>query len=139
PITEYANHTYANADALVAVSETYMKRADVNHLDNQYKEVVYIGANNLYFNFETNRSDQKKIIATYIGTMAGSYDLETIVRASTLCHDQVEIQFIGTGPHEERLKNLNSQLGGYVQFNGVMPYDQAMEKLKYSDIAINPI
>lgn len=141
PITEYANHTYANAnaDALVAVSETYMKRADVNHLDNQYKEVVYIGADNLHFNSKINKSDQKKIIATYIGTMAGSYDLETIVRASTLCHDQVEIQFIGTGPHEERLKKLNSELGGYVRFNGVMPYDQAMEKLKYSDIAINPI
>ena len=139
PIIKYANHTYAHADALVAVSETYMKRADVNHLDNQYKEVVYIGADNLHFNSEINKLSQKKIIATYIGTMAGSYDLETIVRASTLCHDQVEIQFIGTGPHEERLKKLNSELGGYVRFNGVMPYDQAMEKLKYSDIAINPI
>ena len=139
PITNYANYTYAHADALVAVSETYMNRADVNHLDNQYKEVVYIGADNLYFNSKTNKSDQKKMIATYIGTMAGSYDLETIVRASTLCHDQVEIQFIGTGPHEERLKKLNSELGGYVKFNGIMPYDHAMEKLKYSDIAINPI
>lgn len=139
PITRYANHTYAHADALVAVSETYMYRADVNNLDNQYKEVVYIGADNLHFNSEINKSDQKKMIATYIGTMAGSYDLETIVRASTLCHDQVEIQFIGTGPHEERLKKLNSELGGYVRFRGTMTYDQAMEKLKYSDIAINPI
>ena len=139
PITKYANHTYAHADALVAVSETYMNRADINHLDNQYKEVVYIGADNLHFNSEINKLDQKKMIATYIGTMAGSYDLETIVRASTLCHDQVEIQFIGTGPHEERLKKLNSELGGYVRFRGIMAYDQAMEKLKYSDLAINPI
>ena len=139
PITKYANHTYAHADALVAVSKTYMNRADVNHLDNQYKEVVYIGADNLHFNSEINKSDHKKMIATYIGTMAGSYDLETIVRASTLCHDQVEIQFIGTGPHEERLKKLNSELGGYVKFSGTMAYDHAMEKLKYSDIAINPI
>lgn len=139
PITKYANHTYAHADALVAVSKTYMNRADVNHLDNQYKEVVYIGADNLHFNSEINKSDQKKMIATYIGTMAGSYDLETIVRASTLCHDQVEIQFIGMGPHEERLKKLNSELGGYVRFRGIMAYNQAMEKLKNSDIAINPI
>ena len=139
PITKYANHTYVHADALVAVSETYMNRADINHLDNQYKEVVYIGADNLHFNSEIKKSNQKKMIATYIGTMAGSYDLETIVRASTLCHDQVEIQFIGTGPHEERLKKLNSELGGYVKFRGTMAYDHAMEKLKYSDIAINPI
>lgn len=139
PITKYANHTYAHADSLVAVSATYMKRADVKQLDNQYKEVVYIGADNLHFKSETKKSDQKKMIATYIGTMAGSYDLETIVRASTLCHDQVEIQFIGTGPHEERLKKLNSELGGYVKFRGTMAYDHAMEELKYSDIAINPI
>lgn len=139
PITKYANHTYAYADALVAVSKTYMKRADVNHLDNQYKKVVYIGADNLHFNSEISQSDQKKIIATYIGTMAGSYDLETIVRASTLCHDKVEIQFIGTGPHEERLKKLNSELGGYVKFSGTMAYDSAMDKLKCSDIALNPI
>lgn len=139
PITKYANHTYAHADALVAVSETYMNRADINHLDNQYKEVVYIGADNLHFNSEIKKSNQKKMIATYIGTMAGSYDLETIVRASTLCHDQVEIQFIGTGPHEERLKKLNSELGGYVKFSGTMAYDSAMDKLKCSDIALNPI
>ena len=139
PITKYANHTYAHADALVAVSATYMKRADVKQLDNQYKEVVYIGADNLHFKSETKKSDQKKMIATYIGTMAGSYDLETIVRASTLCHDQVEIQFIGTGPHEERLRKLNSELGGYVQFRGTMTYDKAIAKLKFSDIAINPI
>lgn len=139
PITKYANDTYAHADALVAVSETYMNRADINHLDNQYKEVVYIGADNLHFNSEIKKPNQKKMIATYIGTMAGSYDLETIVRASTLCHDQVEIQFIGTGPHEERLKKLNSELGGYVKFRGTMAYDHAMDKLKCSDIALNPI
>lgn len=39
----------------------------------------------------------------------------------------------------KKLQKLNSELGGYVQFNGIMPYDEAMEKLKYSDIAINPI
>lgn len=139
PITKYANHTYAHADALVAVSETYMNRADINHLDNQYKEVVYIGADNLHFNSEIKKSNQKKMIATYIGTMAGSYDLETIVRASPLCHEHVGIQFIGTGPHEERLKKLNSKLGGYVNFRGTMAYDQAIANLKSSDIAINPI
>lgn len=139
PVTKYANLTYAFADALVAVSQTYMDRADVRHLDNKYKEVVYIGADNLHFDAQIKPSKQKKIIATYIGTMAGSYDLETLVRASVLCHQQVEIQLIGTGPHEEKLKKLNSELGGYVKFRGVMSYDQAMLNLKSSDIAINPI
>ena len=139
PITKYANQTYAYADALVAVSETYIKRADVKQLDNQYKEVVYIGADNLHFKSETKKSDQKKMIATYIGTMAGSYDLDTIIRASALCYEQVEIQFIGTGPHEERLKKLNNELGQHVKFLGVMQYTTAMEVLSLADLALNPI
>ncbi|SEM10932.1 glycosyltransferase [Acinetobacter sp. DSM 11652] len=139
PISRYANQAYAYADALVAVSETYINRADVNQLDSKYKEVVYIGADSLHFNLKSDKLHREKIMATYIGTMAGSYDLETIVRASTICKDQVEIQFIGTGPHEERLKKLNSELGGYVNFRGTLPYDQAMMSLKCSDIAINPI
>lgn len=139
PITKYANLTYAFADALVAVSNTYMERANIKNLDNQYKKVVYIGADQLHFNSEIKQSNPKKIIATYIGTMAGSYDLETLVRASTLCHKQVDIQFIGTGPHEDRLKQLNLKLGGYVKFRGIMSYDKAMLELKSSDIAINPI
>ena len=139
PITKYANLTYAFADALVAVSKTYMERADVKHLDNQYKEVVYIGADQLHFDSKIKQSSQKKIIATYIGTMAGSYDLETLVRASALCHEQVDIQFIGIGPHEDKLKQLNLKLGGYVKFRGIMSYDKAMLELISSDIAINPI
>lgn len=139
PVTYYANQTYAYADALVAVSKTYMKRADVKNIKCQYKEVVYIGADNLHFTDEIQQFDKTKILAIYIGTMAGSYDLETIVRASIRCHEQVEIQFIGTGPHEERLKKLNSELGGYIRFLGTMPYDEAMRKLKNANIAINPI
>jgi len=139
PVTYYANKTYAYAEALVAVSKTYMIRADVKNIKDQYKEVVYIGADDLHFTDEIKQFNKTKIVATYIGTMAGSYDLETIVRASVRCHEQVEIQFIGTGPHEERLKKLNSELGGYVKFLGTMPYDEAMRKLKNANIAINPI
>lgn len=138
PITKYANYAYSYADALVAVSETYMNRADVNHLDNQYKEVVYIGANSLCFDV-TKKKSNKKLVVTYIGTMAGSYDLETVIRAAPLCFSQVEVQFIGTGPHESNLRYLNNQLGGYVNFLGTLPYEEAMHKLAQSDIAINPI
>lgn len=70
PIINYANQTYAHADALIAVSETYKVKRVINHLDNQYKEVFTL--EQIILILETNRSDQKKIIATYIGTMAGS-------------------------------------------------------------------
>lgn len=139
PITKYANETYSLADGLVAVSKTYLKRSDVKNLDDNLKKVVYIGADSLHFeNYEKEKKVQK-IIATYIGTMAGSYDLETVVKAAALCHEFVQIQFIGTGPHEQNLKTLNTEHGNYIRFLGSLTYDNAMKILMSSDIAINPI
>ena len=139
PITRYANTTYSLADGLVAVSKTYLKRSDVKNLDDNLKKVVYIGADSLHFeNYEKEKKAQK-IIATYIGTMAGSYDLQTVVKAAALCHEFVQIQFIGTGPHEQNLKTLNTEHGNYIRFLGSLTYDNAMKILISSDIAINPI
>lgn len=137
PITNYANKTYAYADGLVAVSETYMRRADVTNLPSSYKEVVYIGANTLCFKDEFKFGE--KLVVTYIGTMSGSYDLETVIKASVLCKSFIKIRFIGAGPHEGRLKALNAEIGGDVEFLGAMPYQEAIEVLRASNIAINPI
>src|SRR5690606_27866269 len=51
----------------------------------------------------------------------------------------VQIQFIGTGPHEQNLKTLNTEHGNYIRFLGSLTYDNAMKILMSSDIAINPI
>jgi rfaG protein len=137
PITQYANKTYGYADALVAVSDTYLQRADVNHLPANLKTAVYIGADTLFP--KANRATTDKLVAVYLGTMAGSYDLETVVRAAPLCHENVTIQFIGTGPHEQSLRQLNEQLGGHVTFLGVQAYQDAMRILSESDVALNAI
>lgn len=139
PITHYANKTYAYADALVAVSKTYLERADVNNLPIDHKKVVFIGANKLHYINHNKKNNSDKLVATYIGTMAGSYDLETVVKAAPLCHELVKIQFIGTGPNESQLRNLNNQLGNHVEFLGAKNYKSAMVALCDSDLAINPI
>lgn len=139
PISSYANKTYAYADALVAVSKTYLERADVNNLPTDHKRVIFIGANELHYINHNKKNNSDKLVATYIGTMAGSYDLETVVKAAPLCHEQVKIQFIGTGPNENQLRNLNNQLGNHVEFLGAKNYKSAMVALCDSDLAINPI
>lgn len=139
PISSYANKTYAYADALVAVSKTYLERADVNNLPADHKRVIFIGANELHYINHNKKNNSDKLVATYIGTMAGSYDLETVVKAAPLCHEQVKIQFIGTGPNENQLRNLNNQLGNHVEFLGAKNYKSAMAALCDSDLAINPI
>ena len=140
PIIQYADKTYSYADALVAVSDTYLKRADVKNLPKELKISVYIGANKIFNKKSTNiKTEKNKLVATYLGTMGGSYDLETIVKAAPLCKDKVQIQFIGTGPHEPFLQKLNSELNGNVSFMGVYPYEAAMELLSQSDVALNAL
>ncbi|OOF39306.1 MULTISPECIES: glycosyltransferase [Rodentibacter] len=138
PVTIYANETYAYADALVAVSDTYLQRADVKNLPSDLKTAVYIGGEALFYR-EHKTKTTNKLVATYLGSMAGSYDLETIIRAAPLCQERVKIQFIGTGPHEAQLRELNEELGGYVSFLGVHSYDDAMDILANSDVALNAI
>lgn len=141
PINIYANKTYSRADGLIAVSDTYLNKADVSNLPNNVKKAVYIGTDSIYEGkadcVKVNSSTQ--LLATYIGTMAGSYDLETVIKAASLCQDKVKVQFIGTGPHELKLKKLNQSLGFPVDFLGVFSYIDAMHKLAQSNIAINPI
>lgn len=141
PVNKYANVTYGYADGLIAVSETYLKKADVNQLPQDKKASVFIGSERLFFdpNHHPSQAPDKPIVATYIGTMAGSYDLDTIVRAAPLVKDKVHIQFIGTGQDESGLQALNKTLGGHVRFLGTMKYNDAMQILSQSDIAINPI
>ena len=140
PIIQYADKTYSYADALVAVSDTYLKRADVKNLPKELKISVYIGANKIFNKKSTDiKTEKNKLVATYLGTMGGSYDLETIVRAAPLCKEKVQIQFIGTGPHEQFLQKLNNELNGNISFMGVYPYDTAMEILSQSDVALNAL
>jgi|26BtaG_2_1085354.scaffolds.fasta_scaffold00741_8 glycosyltransferase involved in cell wall biosynthesis len=141
PINKYANRTYAKADGLVAVSDTYLKKADVSNLPRDFKTVVYIGSDDINdnYNYKPELDLSKPLTATYIGTMAGSYDLATIIEAAALCKGKVNIKFIGAGPHEHSLKLLNKSLENPVIFLGLLPYEKAMKVLANSDVAINPI
>lgn len=137
PVSYYANRTYSYADALIAVSKTYLNRANVNHLPEDLAKAVYIGANGVpLINYQNNND---KVRAVYLGTLGESYDLETIIRAAAICRDNAEFIIVGTGPKEDYLKKLNQQLGGYVKFLGSLKYSDAIEVVKSSDIALNAI
>lgn len=142
PLSKYADKAYSFADGLVAVSETYLKRADIEKLPKNKKVVSYIGTENelncnTYLN--NKRNFNSPLIVTYLGTMAGSYDLGTVIKAASLCKEKVQIRMIGSGPHEKKLQKLNRIKGNNVKFLGVYPYNEAMTILSESDIAINPI
>lgn len=137
PMSKYAEKTYSYADALVAVSNTYLNRANVNHIPEDLAKAVYIGANGIPLISYQNNND--RVRAVYLGTLGESYDLETIIRAAAICKDRAEFIIVGTGPKENYLKKLNQKLGGYVEFLGGLKYSDAIEVVKNSDIALNAI
>lgn len=137
PMSYYADKTYSYADALVAVSKTYLKRANVNNISTDIAKAVYIGANGAPL--ASYQNDNDKIKAVYLGTLGESYDLETIIRAAAVCRGEAEFIIVGTGPKENYLKKLNQELGGYVKFLGGVKYLEAMDVVKKSDIALNAI
>jgi glycosyltransferase involved in cell wall biosynthesis len=138
-ITSRANRVYGMADALVGVSHTYLRRADVAALPSDRKIVVYIGSDQLWFEGKPRLRDvSRPMKAVYLGTLGGSYDIETVVRAAALA-PSIQVEIIGTGPFETQLKALNLALGGRAHFTGSLPYSDAMVRTANADVALNAI
>ncbi len=141
PLTRYADKTYSYADGLVAVSDTYLRRADIKKLPEDNKTIVYIGIPHTLKNnkYKPSANTNQRLVAVYLGTLGGSYDLATVIKAAALCKDDIEIKIVGSGPDLVKLKNLDQSLGNNVEFLGSHPYDRAMEIISESDIVLNPI
>lgn len=141
PLTARANRAYRAADAIVAVSQSYLDRANLRHLPADRAAVVYIGADRLWFDPETPPEMPvmgAPLRAVYLGTLGGSYDIETLLHAAVRT-DAARIELIGTGPHEARLRALARQIGAPVVFHGALPYAQAMTQATQADVALNAI
>lgn len=137
PFSGRADKAYASADALVAVSQTYMQRAKMAN-KHALSEVVYIGSD-----FKTIEGaipcekDSSKFTLVYIGTLSHSYDVWTIIKAiNKLASDGMEIEFhiFGGGPFEQKLKKMSCER---VVFHGFVGIDEVFSFLKSSDVAVN--
>lgn len=124
------------ADGVVAVSPDYLAMAKRPDLPEDRRLWAYIGSETLWP--PRIPPQGARLRAVYVGSFAGSYDLETLVRAAALT-PAVEIHLLGTGPHDARLRDLNSHLGGNAIFHGAKPYGEAMAFVRSCDLALNAI
>lgn len=148
PFAKFADHIYRKADLVFGVSETYAQRANVKNSKSHDFIPVYIGTDlNVFdsvdvdnFNIKKNRDD---IWITYIGTLSYSYDIATAVKTfSKLKNKKLKLNILGTGPDQEKLKNLAKELEVYnknVFFYGYLEYEKMVAFLKKSDLALNAI
>lgn len=141
PMKKQANKIYAMADEIIAVSETYAKRGMA--VNNKCKEptVVYLGTKKETFDKYARRfkRESEEIIVCYIGSLAASYDLETVIDAIVRINTPVKFLVMGDGSYKERFENYAKEKGINVEFTGRLDYPEMVERLVNSDIAVNPI
>tara|TARA_B100001173_G_C15987485_1_gene547443 strand:- start:270 stop:1430 length:1161 start_codon:yes stop_codon:yes gene_type:complete len=139
PFSKKANKAYSYADGLVAVSLTYLYRAQLNN-SSSFAECVFIGSD-----LDTVEAAKPKIFSDdilrliYVGTLSHSYDVRTIVEGVRRLRKsgiKVELHILGGGPDEAALKSLN--VSG-VYFHGYIKYSEMFSFMKGCSIAINSL
>jgi glycosyltransferase involved in cell wall biosynthesis len=145
PLTLWANQIYSRADYIIAVSQTYLERA--LKCNKKYKKavLVYIGSDLSLFKINHSlikRNDE--FWAIYIGTISHSYDIKTVILAAKSIqdssNDKIKFQLLGIGPQLNEMKTLSEKLDcKNVNFVGYLPYEQMIEYLLNSDVALNAL
>lgn len=137
PFASRANRAYRCADALVAVSQTYLDRAKETN-PNVPGEAVYIGTDFAAI-APPPRFRSKTVRLFYLGTLSYSYDVETVCKGVRKLLDDgenVELHVMGGGPDLEKLKQYENRA---IKFYGYLPYSEMMSIAKACDIAVNAI
>lgn len=139
PFASRANQAYRYADALVAVSQTYLDRAKETN-PNVPGEVVYIGADFPKLDAAPAKDfGDDKTRFFYLGTLSYSYDVETVCKGVLKLLDageNVELHIMGGGPDLEKLKQHENRA---IKFYGYLPYADMISIAKGCDIAVNAI
>ena len=149
PFRRRANAVYAAADEIIAVSETYARRALQVNKKCEQAGVVFLGTELSKFDrFKTTVSPIHKpaeeIWLGYAGTLGHSYDLKTVFNCLSRLKDKpfykrLKLVVIGDGPLRRELEDYANVLALNVLFTGMLPYEQMVSVLCRCDVAVNPI
>lgn len=147
PMTLQANYFYAQADKIIAVSETYKKRGLQNNKKDRRGLCVYLGTDLSEFDKNHKKfiveKPKEEIWISYVGTLGHSYNIEIIIDALNQMADRVSkkmvFQVFGDGPYFQRFQQYAKNCKIPVKFWGRMDYAEMTAYLIKSDIAVNPI
>lgn len=149
PMNNMANFIYAQADKVIAVSETYCQRA--LKVNNKCKDAITVFLGTNLDDFDENvRNNQPKIEKSknevwlaYCGTLGHSYDITCVIDAlAMLKNEGIRVpKFIvmGDGPRLDEFKNYAVERNVDAIFTGRLPYPEMCGLLASCDIAVNPI
>ncbi len=146
PMRKSAEYVYSNADEVIAVSDTYVKRAIKHNARKNIGHSVFIGTDieafdNAAANAPLLGGKLRPITMAYIGMLGHSYDLCGVMDAMHLLieqgFDDVELLIMGDGPLKTKFQEYAKQYELPVRFTGRLDYEDMVKKLVKCDIGLN--
>lgn len=145
PFEFLANGIYKRADAICAVSETYVNRALRVNRKCKTGTTVFLGTDlDTFDRYAAEPSillkSEKDIWLAYCGTLGSSYDLKCAIDAlAILVDEKVKFIVMGDGPRKDEFEQYAKKKGVNALFLGRLSYNQMCSTLCACDITINPI
>ena len=147
PMTIQANRFYGQADRMVAVSETYIKRGLKSNRNDKNGLCVYLGTDLGNFDESSKNISIEKpegeLWITYVGTLGHSYNIEIIFDALNQLPDElgqnVVFHILGDGPYLERFREYAKNCKIRSVFHGRGDYPTMAARLCKSETAVYPI
>lgn len=145
PFEFLANGIYKKADAICAVSETYVNRALRVNRKCKTGTTVFLGTDlNTFDKYAVETSliikNHEEIWLAYCGTLGSSYDLKCVINALAILQDE-RIKFIvmGDGPKKDEFEEYAKKKKVNALFLGRLSYNQMCSTLCACDITVNSI
>ena len=148
PMKRQSDNIYVHADEIVAVSNTYCKRAlEVNKKCGKAL-TVYLGTNVEDFDNNTKletliEKNDDRLWLMYCGSLSHSYDLKTVIDALTILKDKnKKVPFfviMGDGVKKDEFEVYAKQKNVDCLFTGKLEYADMCSVLCKGDIVVNPI
>lgn len=147
PMMMQANRIYARADRIMAVSDTYVKRALRYNTKDEIGLSVYIGTDSKLVceSVKGKHIDKPtdEFWIGYVGALGYSYAIKSIIDAIAILshkeHANIVFKVMGDGVLLTEFKTYASQKNVSCDFTGFLEYGEMMSMLMVCDIAVNPI
>ena len=147
PMRNIANKIYSYADEIIAVSDTYCKRAKSVNNKVSGTKTCFLGTDLQQFdNFSSKylvKKTKDAVWLAYCGTLGHSYDLKCVMDAMEILVmqgiDNIKFIVMGDGPLKNEFENYAKNKNIAVEFTGRLEYEKMCGMLVSCDIAMNVI
>nr|WP_200879384.1 glycosyltransferase family 4 protein [Microvirga sp. BSC39] len=145
PFEHLERWAYRKADAVVSVTDTFVRHIVTNGAKREKVHVIKNGVDLRKFaagdgaNFRAKHELTSKIMVSYIGTHGMAHKLETVLMAAAKLEHRPEIVFamVGDGAERTKLTAMRDKMGlSNVMFLGELPRSDMPDVMAATDISL---